>query len=147
MQKTIILLLSVCLIFCTTQDSSLETQNLIYNDTHPVNYVKRVSTGSPYLCPIGYVHLIRDFQIFNGVVCVHTTITDVELQQGDCSPGWATISYNDLMGYGPKYCKMLGPRDIARIGFMGSMFGDCFFQDFDFTTKCNDTKSLCEKNH
>jgi hypothetical protein len=143
MQKTILLLPLVCFIFCVSQEIG-EAQSLISPQTSFVDPVQLINNGSSYDCPNNYVYLVRDFQIFNGVVCVNTTITDVELQQGNCSPGWDTVSFNEVNASTQQYCNMLGAGDVARIGFRGSLSGNnCALSEFNITSGI--TRSICVK--
>jgi hypothetical protein len=80
-------------------------------------------------------------QVFNGAVCVDTTITNVQLQQGDCSPGWATISDNEISANRQKYCNMLGSGGVARTGFMGSLSANGCSQSGYDTSRI--TQSIC----
>lgn len=135
MQKTIFLLPLLC----------LAAQAQYYSQSSNVGVVQLVNNQSAYCCPDNYVDLVHDTQVFNDIVCVSTTITQCEVVQGDCPPGMATVSYNEVAANTQEYCDMLGSNDVARIGFMGSLSGSgngCQLMDFDSSEL---TESICVK--
>jgi hypothetical protein len=146
MQKSILLLPLLCLVFCSAQEVLLaqaQSQSLSYGH-NPAPGAQVIYTANSYPCPDNYYDLTTDSQLFNDIVCVKTWIQRTTVVKGDCPAGSATISYNEVSNNTNKYCRMLGRNEVARIGFMGSLSGsnsNCALSDFD--TSDNIAHSIC----